>query len=99
MFKKLTDKILWLDLNLDLTVLRDNILQADVDETIEGRYLLRHQAVLLKICLDDCPCIFLINLLRVWTLLLNFSDQVGLLSLKLSGDRIVAYNVSTHSLL
>ena len=59
---RLTDEVLRLHLDLDLAVLADDVLDADVHEAIERRDLLRDEAVLFEVGLDDSPGIILVYL-------------------------------------
>jgi hypothetical protein len=51
-----------LDFDLDLTILANDVLNADVHETIERRDLLRNEAMLFEVGLDDSPGIVLVYL-------------------------------------
>ena len=110
---RLTDEILGLDFDLELTVLLDDVLQGDVDEAVERGDLLRDQAVLLEVGLDHCPCIILGDLLRAlrWdckkllflmrspTHLVRPSSMLLILSVDLLHVLLLSLNVLTHFLI
>lgn len=59
---RLTDEVLRLHFDLDLAILADDVLNADVHEAIERRDLLRDEAMLFEVGLDDSPGIILVYL-------------------------------------
>jgi hypothetical protein len=52
-----------LHFDLNLSVLTHDVLKTYVHEAIEGVDLLRNQAVLFEVSLDDCPRVFLVDLI------------------------------------
>lgn len=59
-----TCNILWNNINLDLSNLVYDFLDVEVQESIEGRNLLRYQPVLREIAPDDRPCIILVDVVK-----------------------------------
>lgn len=54
-------RVLWYFFDLNLSVLRDNLLHIELKESIEASNLLGDQSVLLEVGLDHGPCIFRVD--------------------------------------
>ena len=53
------------DINLDLAYLIDDLLDVEVEKSVEGGYLLRDEAMLRKVAPDDRPGVVLVDVV-VW---------------------------------